>query len=383
MSQSPVQQPTQAAPEPTQTTASAQPMTQETVEAAVTEWLQEKVSAAGWRQTAEKMFETHADMLDNLAASMTRVEKMLASLAKAPDVESVLPSPSLPTTPNIPVLLHPPTPSTRTTVKPHQPPPFNGSRTSGRDFLNSCNAYYKLRSDDFRDDQYRIHWVLTFMNTDRAAKWTNRIYSAENDKPGVPYFRSWDAFVEEFRKEFFPLYPEQHAINQLEADSYWQQGRSLDTYIDDFRDLIRDTKISDQRVLVVKFRRGLKNSIQNEVATMTSGRPSDDDLEAWIAQARSVEQNQASNAAFKATLNAPRAFPQPRKPITTGTSITSHSTFVPTFSTFKSNNPTLSLPLPLPPLQHPKPKPPNLRVNPRGPGGLTTRPQPATLSQWT
>ena len=49
---------------------------------------------------------------------------------------------------------------------------------------------------------------------------------------------------------------------------------------------------------MVKFHRGLNSQIQNAVATMASGRPSDAIPSEWYSMAQTVDQNCAANEAF-------------------------------------------------------------------------------------
>ena len=53
-------------------------------------------------------------------------------------------------------------------------------------------------------------------------------------------FLDWDDFEDEFRKDFMPLDAEAAAINVLETTTYFQGKRSVDDYLDQFRDLIYD-----------------------------------------------------------------------------------------------------------------------------------------------
>ena len=43
----------------------------------------------------------------------------------------------------------------------------------------------------------------------------------------------------------------------LETSSYFQGKRTVDDYLDQFRDLIYDSVYTDLKTIVVKFRRGL------------------------------------------------------------------------------------------------------------------------------
>jgi len=57
--------------------------------------------------------------------------------------------------------------------------------------------------------------------------------------------------------------------------------------------------VTDPRTLVVKFRRGLKLGIQNQIATMLYGRPTDTDLNTWYRAARRIDQARLANKAFQ------------------------------------------------------------------------------------
>ena len=61
------------------------------------------------------------------------------------------------------------------------------------------------------------------------------------------------------------------AINVLESTSYFQESRSVDNYLDEFIDLITEAGYTDPKIVVVKFRRGLKPEIQNAIAMMAYG----------------------------------------------------------------------------------------------------------------
>ena len=76
--------------------------------------------------------------------------------------------------------------------------------------------------------------------------------------------------------------------------AYYQKARPLDKYIDEFQDLIADSRYSDLKTIVVKFRRGLSAQIQNSIATMASRRPSDASPGAWYAMARVVDHTTAA-----------------------------------------------------------------------------------------
>ena len=131
------------------------------------------------------------------------------------------------------------------------------------------------------------------MKSGRAQKWTARIFRWEQqpENSGANKFFDWEDFHNEFRKEFTPAHSDALAINRLESATYYQKNRPLDDYIDEFQDLVTESGYSDPKTIVVKFQRGLNLQIQNAVATMSSGRPSDANPDKWYNMARTVDQN--------------------------------------------------------------------------------------------
>jgi Retrotransposon gag protein len=150
---------------------------------------------------------------------------------------------------------------------------------------------------------------MSYMKAGRAQRWTARIFRWEQllENSGHFKFLDWEDFRDEFCKYFTPTHADSVATNQLESTAYFQAKRSLDEYMDEFQDLIDEAGYTDPKTTVVKFRRGLNPQIQNAVATMAAGRPSDRDLSAWYSAARTVDQNMAANEAFLSAQQAPAA----------------------------------------------------------------------------
>jgi len=73
----------------------------------------------------------------------------------------------------------------------------------------------------------------------------------------------------------------------------------VDNYLDNFQALVSDAGYTDPRMLVVKFRRGLRLGIQNQIATMPYRRPADTDPDAWYRAAEKIDQVCLANEAFQ------------------------------------------------------------------------------------
>jgi hypothetical protein len=170
----------------------------------------------------------------------------------------------------------------------------------GMAFLNSCQTYIRLCPKEFPDEQTKIVWAMSYMKSGHAQKWTVHIFRWEQQPENSDFtrFLDWEDFRDEFKKEFTPPHADSLAINRLESSAYFQKGWSLDDYIDEFQDLITDSGYTDPKTIVIKFRRGLSAQIQNAVATMASGRPSDTNPDEWYSMARTVDQNRATNRPF-------------------------------------------------------------------------------------
>ena len=213
---------------------------------------------------------------------LAKLGPVLAPLLNAhtetrPSVTDRLPTP-IPTHTN-----YTPSAGRKTLLRPSAPADFDGDRTKGKTFLTSCRTYIRLCPEAFTDDDTKIVWALSYMKDGRAGRWAAREfeYEAKSEAKNLR-FLDWVDFEREFRKDFTPLDEEATAINVLETTTYFQGRRSVDDYLDQFRDLIDDSGYTDPKTIVVKFRRGLDRRIANALAGMAAGRPSDTDPENWF-----------------------------------------------------------------------------------------------------
>ena len=143
------------------------------------------------------------------------------------------------------------------------------------------------------------------MKSGRAAKWAAWVFKWEEDHEGYSKFLDWEKFRLAFWKDFCPTHSDTAAINKLESTSYFQKACSIDNYLDEFMDLIVEAGYTDLKTMVVKFQKGLDPQIQNTIAMMAYGHPSDTSLENWYEAARTVDQNHAANEAFKMAYQTP------------------------------------------------------------------------------
>ena len=185
-------------------------------------------------------------------ATQALLQELLSKLGPV-----LAPPVNAPTDTRPPVTARPPTPiptnstpstGRKTLLRPSMPAEFDGDRTKGKTFLTSCRTYIRLCLEAFADEDTKIVWALSYMKSGRAGHWAAREFEYEaKSESKTLRFLDWVDFEREFRKDFTPLDEEATAINALETTAYYQGRRSVDDYLDQFRDLIDDSGYTDPK----------------------------------------------------------------------------------------------------------------------------------------
>jgi len=71
-------------------------------------------------------------------------------------------------------------------------------------------------------------------------------------------FATWMEFRKKFTEEFCLKNKVQMALVKLKTSTYYQNRKSIDKYINEFRDLINQTGYSEGLAIVTKFQHGLQ-----------------------------------------------------------------------------------------------------------------------------
>ncbi|KAF5371476.1 hypothetical protein D9615_009606 [Tricholomella constricta] len=230
------------------------------------------------------------------SASMDRLSALFEKLMSGTPPNPTPAAPEADTTPPPPETI-PPSPATTPLLpgapqsgshhlRPSPPPIYDGARSGGRAFWNACNLYFSLCGGSFADDHARIVWVLSYMQHGRAADFVSQVFQFGTAKDVFP---AWKDFEDTFRGEFFLFDEVADAALILESTAYFQNGRSIDEYIDSFRSLWVKAGYPDGRHLVLKFRRGMDPKLSRRLGSITTGRPHDEKIEEWLRIARSQD----------------------------------------------------------------------------------------------
>jgi Zinc knuckle/Retrotransposon gag protein len=241
-----------------------------------------------------------SDTLEQFMAQMqAALPPPIAPIDPGPPAPARSPSP-IHLTPAAPILTPISTPK-RNRLKPGLPPDFDGDRKGGRAFLNSCQLYMSLCASDFEDDAAKIKWTLSYLKHGRAALFADRMlrFEARNHSP---MYDTWPGFRNAFVEAFCPENEAMDARMRLESSSYFQGRRSVDAYIDEFQDLVDLSGYTDKLTIVVKFRRGLSQTIQDKIAESGNDCPDHDDPKGWYRVARLFDRNRLANDAFNSSM---------------------------------------------------------------------------------
>lgn len=183
------------------------------------------------------------------------------------------------------------------------PNDYDGDRKKGRVFLYQVKQYVSLRADEFMqadglnmDEEAMIRFALSYMVLDKASSFSTRVGHLEESTGRFPY-TTWAEFEKEFSERFIPENEASTALLTLETDSWHQGKKDIYVYMDAFQELVDFSGLTDPLAIVMKFRRGLENSIQTAIAESRDC-PGDRDLDGWKRAASRVYNNRAANKLF-------------------------------------------------------------------------------------
>ncbi|KAG5641084.1 hypothetical protein DXG03_006051 [Asterophora parasitica] len=131
----------------------------------------------------------------------------------------------------------------------------------------------------FPDDHIKIGWAMTYMQLGQAADLVAHIFEHGGIKKA---FQDWDHFVSVFGDEFYDPNEVANASLALESLGYFQNGRSIDQYIDSFKALWYKSGYPDGRHLVIKFHHGPDFRLNCCLGTITTGRPHESQVNEWF-----------------------------------------------------------------------------------------------------
>ena len=167
-----------------------------------------------------------------------------------------------------PTPLAPNPPAHRSRMKTCNPEPFDGSDpTKLRSFLSQCKMVFRSRPDDFRTDNFKIMYTVSWMKG-TAQRWFEP--NLELDDEDLPDFAvSWPDFEEALKTTFGEPDPVASATIKLE-NLVMRDHHHLNKYNVDFNEYSALTGFNE-RALYTRYYRGLAPRLKD--ALVYAGRP--------------------------------------------------------------------------------------------------------------
>ena len=78
--------------------------------------------------------------------------------------------------------------------------PFSRKREETETFINSCHLYMSARPSEFYNEQAKVYWILSFMQSGTAQNWRNFIMS--HIAHGRINYVTVEQFLTEIEKKF-------------------------------------------------------------------------------------------------------------------------------------------------------------------------------------
>jgi hypothetical protein len=122
-------------------------------------------------------------------------------------------------------------------IKPSSPNDFRGDCMKGQTFLNLCELYVALAPHQFANDNMKIMWAFLFMKSGHAMRFVDQ-HMRSYQNVGSILYETWGEFVEDFMVDFCPKNKVQTSRTELETLRFFQNGKTIDKYIDNFKELV-------------------------------------------------------------------------------------------------------------------------------------------------
>jgi hypothetical protein len=101
-------------------------------------------------------------------------------------------------------------------------------------------------------------------------------------KTGKMAFTSWTKYTDNSMSIFCPENKATTTLMMLKSDWYFQGRRNIDTYTNEFRELIVLSGYTDPIAIILKFHQGLHPTTQHKIAESGTDQLKDNDLKGWL-----------------------------------------------------------------------------------------------------
>jgi len=110
------------------------------------------------------------------------------------------------------------------------PLPFSGKRNDMESFINGCCLYMNSRKSEFPDEDAKIYWILSYMQTGSAKTW--RDYVVALMYKGQQLFSTSDKLLKKIDRKFGDT--DKRTTQSLKIRTIQQEDRLVDKHVQEF-----------------------------------------------------------------------------------------------------------------------------------------------------
>jgi hypothetical protein len=189
------------------------------------------------------------------------------------------------------------------------PVAFDGNIRKASRWLHSVKAYLTVNAAVYSTDEKKVVTALAYMTEGTASSWSDTFYQL--CKGRMAKYGTWANFEKEFQEMFIPADASIVALNKIQKLK--QLGRSLMSYVAEFRSLVVVANVKESHVLIHMLNLGLNDDLVNAVHLMGE---IPTDFDKYITTVTKIDSNIKCGKTTIALTRAnqhPSYHPQPKK----------------------------------------------------------------------
>jgi hypothetical protein len=144
------------------------------------------------------------------------------------------------------------------------PVAFDGNIRKASRWLHSVKAYFTVNATVYSTDEKKVVTALAYMTEGTASSWSDTFYQVCEGRTAK--YGTWADFEKEFREMFIPADASIVALNKIQKLK--QLGRSLMSYVTEFRSLVAVANVKESHVLIHMLNLGLNDDLVRTVHLM-------------------------------------------------------------------------------------------------------------------
>jgi len=186
---------------------------------------------------------------------------------------------------------------------------FDGNIRKASHWLHSVKAYFTVNAAVYSTDEKKVVTALAYMMEGTASSWSDTFYQVCEGRTAK--YGTWADFEKEFWEMFIPANASIITLNKIQKLK--QLGRSLMSYVAEFRSLVAVANVKESHVLIHMFNLGLNDNLVRAVHLMGE---IPTDFDKYITAITKIDSNINRGKTTIALTNANRYqnyHPQPKK----------------------------------------------------------------------